>query len=101
MRGIATERIKVTAPVLCRHGRVSNAPAELANGYAGSEVWLGEIYYFEPGDTVHVSPVEGLGDRDLQAMANGPIMDPNRIYLPAGKCSESEMRRREAWREER
>ena len=40
--------------------------------------------------------IEGLGSRDLHAIANGPIMDPNRIYLPAGKCSEEEVRRREA-----
>lgn len=32
----------------------------------------------------------------LQAIADGPIMDPIRIYLPAGKLSESDWRARES-----
>ena len=32
---------------------------------------------------------------DLQAIANGPIMDSNVIYLPAGKLSMAETRQRE------
>lgn len=27
---------------------------------------------------------------DLQAIADGPIMDPNAIYLPAGRLSKAE-----------
>ena len=37
--------------------------------------------------------IAALGDLspdDLRAIANGPIMDPNRIYLPAGRISEAE-----------
>lgn len=32
----------------------------------------------------------------LKAIADGPLMDANRIYLPAGKLSEAEYRAREA-----
>lgn len=32
---------------------------------------------------------------NLAALANGPIMDPLRLFLPAGKCSEEEEARRE------
>lgn len=38
----------------------------------------------------------GLTPADLQTIANGGIMDPNRIFLPAGTCSVEEMREREA-----
>jgi hypothetical protein len=33
---------------------------------------------------------------DIHALAAGPIMDSNQIYLPAGKCSLEEVRAREA-----
>jgi hypothetical protein len=32
---------------------------------------------------------------NLQAIADGPIMDPIRIYLPAGQLSEADWRARE------
>ena len=35
------------------------------------------------------------GNCNLQAIANGPIMEPNMLYLPAGKLSEAEYRARE------
>jgi len=41
----------------------------------------------EPGD---------LTAQRLQEIADGPIMDPLSIYLPAGKLSETEWRAREA-----
>ena len=37
--------------------------------------------------------IAALGDLspdDLRAIANGPIMDPGRIYLPTGRISEAE-----------
>jgi hypothetical protein len=38
-----------------------------------------------------------LSPDDLRRIANAPtIMDPNRIYLPAGKLSEADYRAREA-----
>lgn len=39
---------------------------------------------------------DGLSAADLQSITDGGIMDPNRIYLPAGKLSEAEYRAREA-----
>lgn len=33
---------------------------------------------------------------DLKAITEMPIMDPGRLYLPAGKLSEAEFRAREA-----
>jgi hypothetical protein len=43
--------------------------------------------------------IEGQGTldaADLQRIANGPIMDPCRLYLPAGKITETEWRARQA-----
>lgn len=91
--GIAQEPIPIGAKVLLRGDRVTLAGPELANGVAVKSVWGSETY--NVGARVTVDPIPGLGERDLQAMANGPIMDPNRLYLPAGKCSEAEMRERE------
>lgn len=36
-----------------------------------------------------------LDAADLQELADGPILDPLRLALPLGRCSEAEMRRRE------
>lgn len=94
----ASELIPIGALVLVRGDRVGLASQEIANGRAVKSIWGNRPY--KPGDRVTIEPIDGLGSRDLNAIANGPIMDPNRIYLPAGKCSEDEMRRREAWREE-
>lgn len=82
------ERISVGDNILVRGGYAQKADRSIANAVAD-----------EPGgrgDRIWCVPIDGLGDRDLQALANGPIMDPNRIYLPAGRCSEDEVRRREA-----
>ncbi len=89
-RSLATclERISVGDSILVRGGYAQKAEPSIANAVAD-----------EPGgkgDRIWYVPIGGLGERDLQALANGPIMDPNRIYLPAGRCSEEEMRRREA-----
>ncbi|AIT81651.1 hypothetical protein [Novosphingobium pentaromativorans] len=90
MRGTAKERIPYGALVLCRGFEVVLAGPEIANGRARRPPrWAGrsdEAYH--AGDWVSVEPIEGLGDRDLNALANGPIMDPRRIYLPAGKLTE-------------
>lgn len=44
---------------------------------------------------------EDFGAADLQAIADGPIMDSNGIYLPAGRLSQAEYeaRLREQFRE--
>lgn len=97
MSGIATEAIPFGARVLCRGFRVSLAGPEIANGTACRRpLYRGDKAVYEPGQTVAVEPVKGLGNRDLHALANGPIMDPSSLYLPAGKLSMAETRAREA-----
>lgn len=93
-RGTAQERIEFGAPVLCRDFRVSSAPAEIANGTARHPPKWDNRNYYERGDFVVVDPIDGLGERCLQAIANGPIMDPIRLHLPAGKLSEPEYQAR-------
>lgn len=96
MSGMATEAIPFGAHVLCRGLRVSLAAPEIANGIARERSrWCDDTQYL-PGQHVTVEPVKGLGQRDLQALANGPIMDPSSLYLPAGKLSMAETRAREA-----
>lgn len=95
MHGVAKERIPYGAHVLCRGFEVRLAPPELANGIACSKpAWGYPRDAHDPGDHVSVTPVEGLGQRDLNAIANGPIMEPIRLYLPAGKVSEAEYQER-------
>lgn len=97
MSGMATEAIPFGAHVLCRGFRVSLAAPEIANGTARSrQIYRGEKAVYEPGQHVTVEPVQGLGRRNLHALANGPIMDPSSLYLPAGKLSMAETRAREA-----
>lgn len=44
---------------------------------------------------------EDFGAADLQAIADGPIMNPNAIYLPAGRLTQAEYeaKTREQFRE--
>lgn len=96
MRGVAEEPIPFGAKVLCRGWRVRLADDDLANGIAQSRrLWPGEKPIYETGQHLVVDPVEGLGGRDLHAMANAPLMDANQLFLPAGKLSMAETRARE------
>lgn len=96
MKGIASERIPFGAHVLCRGADVRLASPEIANGRAQpAPRWAArsdEAYHI--GDFISVEPIEGLGQRNLQALANGPIMDPRVVFLPAGRISESAYRKR-------
>ncbi|MCT2398485.1 hypothetical protein [Novosphingobium mangrovi (ex Huang et al. 2023)] len=96
MRGKAKERIPFGALVLCRGFSVTLAPPEIANGIARSKpAWAGrEDEAYHAGDYLHIDPVDGLGQRDLQAIADGPIMEPSRLFLPAGRISENEYQER-------
>lgn len=96
MRGIATETIRPGDLVLCRNNKVSPASALLANGRARP---LPKIYGdlpYRAGYIVPVEPLADLGGRCLKAIANGPLMDAGRLYLPAGKLSEADYRARQA-----
>lgn len=97
LSGIATEAIPFGAQVLCRGFRVSLAVSEIANGIARSRpLYRGDKPIYAAGEHVRVEPIEGLGGRDLHALANAPIMDAVRLYLPAGKLSMVETLAREA-----
>lgn len=92
LHGHAIERIPHGAHVLCRNTKVCLADPSIANGIAATSKWHPGAY--EEGEWVTVVPIEGLGERDLHAMANGPLMEPSRLYLPAGKISEKEYQER-------
>lgn len=97
LRGAAQEPIAFGALVLCRGNRVWLAGPELANGTARARpIWSDAAREYAAGEFLFVDPVAGLGERDLHAIANGPIMDANALFLPAGKLSEADYRRRVA-----
>ncbi|RXR28936.1 hypothetical protein [Sphingobium fluviale] len=43
-----------------------------------------------------IAELDHILPEDLKAIAAMPIMDPGRVYLPAGKISEAEYRARQA-----
>jgi hypothetical protein len=94
MHGRAERKIKFGQLVLCRGGRVVPAPKSIANGFACAPPDWDRRKHYSKNEWLFVDPVEGLGERDLQALANAPIMDSNRLYLPAGKVSEAEYQQR-------
>lgn len=74
---------------------MSLAGPEIANGTAASrKLNAGDKPVYRKGDFLEVIPIEGLGARDLHAMANAPLMDANRVFLPAGKLTMAEYRAR-------
>lgn len=80
--------------MLLRDNRIEPAKPELANGRVAKLPLWDRRKAYSPGEYVQVDLIEGLGARSLQAMANGPIMEPLRLFLPAGKLSEEEYRQR-------
>ncbi len=87
------------AEVLVRGMDAEPAGPDLANAtVVGRPSWAllpGQKGY-KPGDSVRVEMHEGLGRRSLHAIAAGPIMDSNALYLPAGRLSMAEFRQRQA-----
>lgn len=95
LRGIAKEPIPYGAHVLCRDFQVELADPAIANGTAREpRHYRNPEGRYRKGDFVDVQPVEGLGQRDLHKLAQGPIMEPLRINLPAGKLTEEEYQER-------
>lgn len=83
--------------VLVRDMRARVAEPALANARpVARPQWCGERWPMKNGQSFMVEMIEGLGDRNLQAIADGPIMDSRQLYLPAGKLSMAETRAREA-----
>ena len=92
----AVGRIPYGARVLVRAMRAEVAGPEMANGTAQSAPswWRGHKRY-KDGESLVVAMDATIGARDLHAIANGPIMDANELYLPAGKISMAEYRERQ------
>ena len=82
--------------LLVRGARASVAGDDLANAFAPPRpAWLNEREIISDGQHFTAIMDEGIGKRDLHAIANGPIMDEAKIYLPAGKLSMEEFRARQ------
>ena len=98
IRGFADEPITYGARVICRGGKVSLANPDIANGRARARpIWASTpAMRYETGEHLLVEPIEGLGERNLHAMANAPLMDASNLYLPAGRLSMADYRARVA-----
>lgn len=87
----ARERIAWGSSVLCLGGECRAADTSIANGMLlKPNLSLGRRKC-QVGETVEVELLQGLGSRDLHAMANGPCLEPRSLYLPEGKISEAEL----------
>lgn len=86
------------ALVLVRGIRATVADQSVANAVAAARrpSWRDDADLIRDGQSFTVEMIQGLGARDLQAIADGPIMDGNALYLPAGKLSMAETVAREA-----
>ena len=90
----AEEDIPFGARVLVRGSRAKLAPDTIANATAAPRpTWADDK--IRAGQHFTAIMDDGIGQRDLHAIANGPIMDVANIYLPAGKISEAEFRARQ------
>ena len=94
LRGTATERIEFGQHVLCRGWDCMPADPTIANGIARSKPAFTRQTRYHKGDLVIADAIEGVGERDVHALAKMPIMDPVRLNLPAGKLSEAEYQAR-------
>lgn len=90
----ATERIAWGSPVFVIGNDCKPADASHANGTLLKPDQRTTRRKCNVGENVEVEMIEGLGGRSLHDLANGPCMDPLRIYLPEGKISEAEWERR-------
>lgn len=93
----ARERIAWGSPVILLGGDCKAADVSIANGklLAPNSPLSRHRRKCKVGETVVVEMVEGLGGRSLHALANGPCMDPLRLFLPEGKISEAEWQKRQ------
>lgn len=94
LRGTATDRIEFGQHVLVRGYDCSPADPKIANGIAREKPRWEPRRYYAKGEFLFVDAIEGIGERDVHALAEAPIMDPIRLNLPAGKLSEAEYQAR-------
>jgi len=82
------------AEVLVRGCRASLAPRDLVNArVVRRPIWLGEEEIIPARRTFAVEMLDR--PRDLQALADGPIMNATGLFLPAGRISWAEAKARE------
>lgn len=91
----ARERIAWGSPVLCLGGECRAADRSIANGKLLKPGFSDRRRKCHVSEEVEVEMIEGLGGRCLHALANGPCMEPLRLFLPEGKLSEDDWRRRQ------
>lgn len=91
----ADEPIPYGAEVFVRGRRATLAPKALVNARVVPRPrWLGEDDIIPPRCSFTVEMMERAPD--LQAMADGPIMDPAQLFLPLGRISLADAKAREA-----
>lgn len=93
----ARERIAWGSPVIVLGGDCKAADPAIANGklLAPAAPLARHRRKCNIGENVAVEMIEGLGGRSLHDLANGPCMDPLKLFLPEGKISEAELRERQ------
>lgn len=91
----ARERIAWGSPVFVIGGDCKAADAAHANGTLLKLGRLTRRRKCNVGEVVEVEMIVGLAGRSLQDIANGPCRDPLNLYLPEGKISEPELRKRQ------
>lgn len=83
------------ARVLVRGRRASLAGKSLCNATATPRPpWLHEKR-IDAGKSFFVVMDEGTDCLEIKAIANGPIMDSNKLYLPAGKLTMEQFKERQ------
>lgn len=90
----ARERIAWGSPVIVLGGDCAAANVSIANGKLLKPKFTTR-HKCNVGEIVDVEMIEGLGGRSLHDLANGPCMDPLRLFLPEGKISEAEWQKRQ------
>jgi len=92
----AEKTIRYGERILVRDGRAVPADSSLANATAPERPsWISARFKIRTGNNFMAVMDDGIGDRDIKAIANGPIMDVANIYLPAGKVSMEEFKARQ------
>ena len=81
--------------MICLGGHCKSADASIANGTLMKPEFRTSRRKCNAGEHVLVEMIEGLGGRSLHDLANGPCMEPLRLFLPEGKISEAELRERQ------
>lgn len=90
----AGEDIPFGALVSIAQGRVWRAEYRTATHQARDRTPFDDDDVSPAGKMIMVYPLADWEVLDLQALANGRLMDPNKINLPAGKLTPSQYQQR-------